>query len=146
MAQYEVRGAKGTEPATVTIFHFGPGGAGTVEANIDRWISQFEQPGGGDSKQVAQVSSGTVNGLALHTVEVSGTFIAPMAPGSDKRRSDPGFRLIGNVVETGAGPYYIRFVGPDATVEHDRPRFDRFMASLQPAPVAADHAQAAAHP
>ena len=146
MAQYEMKGEKGTEPATLTIFHFGPQGAGTVEANIDRWIGQFQQPDGRDSTQVAQLTSDNVNGLKLDRVDVSGTFVAPEAPGSAKKRNDPGFRLIGCVVETAAGPYYIRFLGPAATVERRKPGYDRFMASLMPAPVAAEPAKAAEHP
>ncbi len=146
MAQYELSGEKGTEPATLTIFHFGPQGAGTVEANIDRWISQFEQPDGRESKQVAHLSSDNVNGMERHCVDVTGTFVAPEAPGSPKKRNDPGFRLIGCVVATGAGPYYIRFLGPAATVERRKPGYDSFMASLMPAPVAAEPAKAAEHP
>ncbi len=146
MAQYEMKGEKGTEPATLTVFHFGAQGAGTVEANIDRWIGQFQQPDGRDSKQAAHRSSDNVNGLELHCVDVSGTFVAPEAPGSPKKRNDPGFRLIGCVVGTAAGPYYIRFLGPAATIDRRKPGYDRFIASLMPAPVPAEPEKAAEHP
>jgi hypothetical protein len=38
-AQLQLPGADG--PADLTFFHFGPGGAGGVEANAQRWLKQF---------------------------------------------------------------------------------------------------------
>ena len=41
LAQFQIRGPQGQEPANVVVFFFGKGGGGTVEANVQRWESQF---------------------------------------------------------------------------------------------------------
>ena len=44
-AQFKVPGEKEKE-AEVAFFYFGGGGAGGVKANVDRWMSQFEEAKG----------------------------------------------------------------------------------------------------
>ena len=43
VATYEAPAAAGDkDPAEIAVFYFGEGQGGGVQANIDRWISQFE--------------------------------------------------------------------------------------------------------
>ena len=37
-----VQEGEGLESVEAVVYYFGPGGAGGVKANIDRWIGQFE--------------------------------------------------------------------------------------------------------
>ncbi len=41
----------------VVIFYFGSGQGGSVEANLDRWYGQFQQPDGGSTRERAKVRS-----------------------------------------------------------------------------------------
>lgn len=153
LAQYELPGTNGSGgggsgggPATLTIFYFGPQGAGSVEANMERWIGQFQQPDGRDAHEVAQLTHVRVNDLDVHNVDISGTYVA-QAPGSQQARNDPDFRMIASVVDTAAGPYYIRFLGPAATIDLRMGAYDRFTSSLRPEPVKEQETtKAAAHP
>ena len=68
-ATYAVPAASGDkEDGECAVYYFGPGQGGSVEANIERWTKQFEQPNG----KSAQVKKRTIRGIALTTVEVSG--------------------------------------------------------------------------
>ena len=41
-AQFVIKDKNGT--AEVVFFHFGPGAAGGVKANVERWLGQFKEP------------------------------------------------------------------------------------------------------
>ncbi len=104
------RAAGDTEDAELIVYFFGPG-RGRVDANIDRWVGQMEQPDGG-AEGKARRDAQTVNGLKVTMVDVSGTYIAEMRPGAAEHFNKPGFRLRAAVVETPRGPYYIKMTGP----------------------------------
>jgi hypothetical protein len=105
-----------TEDATVTVFFFG-GQGGNVQANIDRWLSQMAQPDGRASKDVAKTTNFTsTSGLKITMVDVSGTFVAEVSPGSTEKFNKPGFRQCAAYIETPSGPYFAKLLGPAATV------------------------------
>ena len=101
-----------------------------MEANIERWLAQMQQPDGRPSKPLATRESRTVNGLSVSLVDVSGTYVAETAPGSAERHNSPNFRLRAGVVQTPGGPYFIKLTGPAKTVAAQSQAFDRFVASL----------------
>jgi hypothetical protein len=111
------------EDADVIVYYFG-GSGGSVEANLQRWTMQFQS-----SKDAARTSS-TVNGLRLTSLDVSGTYVAELRPGSAERHNKPGFRMRATVVETPKGPYFIKLTGPAATVDKAGAAFDHFLQSL----------------
>src|SRR5438093_2993539 len=43
-AQLKINGPQKNESAEVVFFYFGEGGAGGTKANVDRWLSQFQEP------------------------------------------------------------------------------------------------------
>ena len=49
-------------------------------------------------------------------MDVSGTYVAEVTPGSAERFNKPGFRQLAAVVETPDGPHFVKVVGPAATV------------------------------
>ena len=103
------------EDASLVVYFFG-GQGGSTQANIDRWVSQMEQPNGKSSKDVAVTSTMTVNGLKVSLIDVSGTYTAEMSPGASEHFNKPGFRLKAAVVETPGGPYFVKVTGPAKTV------------------------------
>ena len=119
------------EDATVTVYYFGTGG-GSVQANIDRWIGQLSQPDGRASKDVAKTTTlETKTGLKVTLLDVSGTYIAEVTPGSTERFNKPGFRQIATVIETPNGPHFVKVVGPAGTVAKWEASVMSFLKSLR---------------
>jgi hypothetical protein len=117
VAQYKIPKAEGDpEDTTLVIYFFGAGQGGDVQANIDRWVSQMQQPDGGSSKDKAKTETTNVNGLPLTTVDVSGTYTAEMAPGAGGQRNAANYRMRSAVVETPKGRYFVKLVGPAKTI------------------------------
>ena len=120
------------EDASVTVYFFGASQGGNVQANIDRWIGQMAQPDGQPSSKVAKTTAATAaSGLKLSIVDVSGTYVAEVAPGSSERFNKPGFRQIAVYVATPAGPYFVKCVGPTATVAKWHDSLHAFLRSVR---------------
>lgn len=124
------RAAGDAEDAQLVLYYFG-GSGGTVEANLQRWVGQMQQPDGKPlPSSAAKKETRRVNGLSLTLLDVSGTYVAEMAPGASERHNKPDFRLRAGVVETANGPYFIKLTGPAKTVAKWEHAFEQFVASL----------------
>lgn len=131
-AQYRLPGATGPEgDASLVVYHFGPGGGGGIEANLERWAGQFEQPDGSDSSAVLRRATRTVNGLARTEVELAGTYVAETSPGSGERVRQEGWSLLAAILEAPGGAYYVKLVGPLATVERWRTSYRSFLDGVR---------------
>jgi hypothetical protein len=131
VAEFTLPHAQGdTEDAQLIVYYFG-GGGGSVDANINRWIAQMRQADGRPSSAVAKKNARTVNGLTVSLVDVSGTYVAEVSPGSAEHHNNPNFRLRAGVVETPKGPYFIKLTGPEKTVARWDAAFNQFIASLE---------------
>jgi hypothetical protein len=119
-----------SEDATLAVFHFG-GQGGTIEANLERWIGQMTQPDGRASKDVARTTKLSPRGLPITLVDLTGTYVAEVSPGSSERFNKPGFRLRAAVVETKEGPYFVKLTGPEKTVGRWDEAFMSFLKSLR---------------
>jgi hypothetical protein len=134
VAEFVIPRATGdTEDGELVVYYFGAG-AGTIDANVDRWIGQIQQPDGGSTKSQAQRSSETVNGLRVTLVDATGTYVAEMRPGAAEHFNKPGFRLRAAVVETPRGPYYLKMTGPEKTIGAAGAAFAAFVGSLRYVP------------
>jgi hypothetical protein len=126
------RSGADAEDATVTVFFFG-GQGGNVQANIDRWIGQIAQPDGGASKGLARTTTfDATSGLKVTVVDVSGTYVAEVSPGSAEHFNKPGFRQCAAYIDTPDGPYFAKLLGPSATVAK---WYDSYVAYLKSARV-----------
>jgi hypothetical protein len=123
LATYRVPAVQNdAEGAEATVARAG----GTPEANIQRWLGQFD-----DAGQDTRVDK-TVRGLKITVVEVNGTYTGgAMIPGTAPA-SHPGWALIGAIVETKGSPYFFKLIGPRATVRGARPSFDALIDSITP--------------
>ena len=131
VAQYVVpRAAGDAQDGDLVVYYFG-GSGGTVEANIDRWVAQMQQPDGRPSGAVAKRQSRTVNGMKVTVVDVPGTYIAEITPGSTERHNSPNFHLRAAVIETSNGPYFIKLTGPAKTIAASERAFESFLASVK---------------
>jgi hypothetical protein len=131
-AQYKLLKADGdSEDASLVLYYFGQGQGGSITDNVDRWIGQMEQPGGGSSKEKAKTETITVNGLKVTMVDVSGTYTAQMSPGSDARHNNAGYRLRGAIVETPKGNYFAKLIGPEKTIGRWNQSFMDYVKSFE---------------
>jgi len=124
------RAAGDAADADLVVYYFG-GSGGTVEANIERWLGQMQQPGGKPSSAVAKREVRNINGLKVTLVDVSGTYVAELTPGAAQRHNGPNFRLRAAVIETPNGPYFIKLTGPSRTVAAAEKAFERFLGSMK---------------
>jgi hypothetical protein len=131
VAQFALPRAAGDAADAELIVYFFGGSGGTVAANIERWIGQMQQPDGRSSAAVAKQTPRTLNGLAATLVDVSGTYVAEMTPGTKERHNSPNFRLRAVVIETPGGPYFVKLVGPAKTVAAHEKTFEQFLASVR---------------
>ena len=112
VAQYKLPHAEGdAEDASLVLYYFGQGQGGSVDANLDRWAGQM-----GQTLDKAHRETLTVNGLNVTLVDVSGSYSGDMTPGTAATGSKPNSRMRGAVIETPAGPYFVKLVGPAKTI------------------------------
>src|SRR5713101_651161 len=131
-AQYKLPKAEGdSEDASLVLYYFGPSQGGLPQANIDRWISQIQQADGSSSKDEAKSETMTVNGLKITTVDVTGTYMAEMAPGSGTTHNDANYRLRAAVIETPKGNYFLKLVGPAKTVGRWEQSYTDYLTSFE---------------
>jgi len=126
MAQASIPGDGGD--GQLTVFYFGPGGGGGVDANIDRWVGQIELDPGTLPRRIRMDLDG---GLVAHWVEVEGT-LKPSMMGVGPTEPQPGSRLQGAVVEGPQGPWFFKATGPSSTLDAQRDAFFSMLRSLQP--------------
>jgi hypothetical protein len=131
VAQYKLPKAEGDQDdAQLVLYYFGPGQGGSVEANLERWMGQMQQPDGKPSKDRAKTDTLTVNGLKVSMLDVTGTYTAEMAPGSESHHNNAGYRLRGAVIETPKGPYFVKLVGPEKTIGKWEDEFKNYINSF----------------
>ena len=132
VAQYKLPKAEGDpEDASLVLYYFGATQGGSVQANIDRWVGQIQQPDGSASKDKAKTENLTVNGLKVTTVDVTGTFTAEMTPGAGNKRNDADYRLRAAVIETPKGNYFVKLVGPVKTVARWEQPYTDYLKSFE---------------
>jgi len=108
---------------------------GSVQANVDRWIGQFDAAAQKGAKQTKK----KIAGLEVTIVEVEGTFSGGMTPGGGEQS---GTALLGAIVATPGMPHFFKMTGPAKTVHDARPDLDALLASMKPASGAAASASA----
>lgn len=106
---------------------------GSVEANINRWISQFQT---GEGKPLAEdrkkLEEKTIKGQKVHLVDLRGNFQdQPRGPfGPTVSRSD--YRMLAAIVPTESdGTWFIKFYGPEETVTAAEAGFRSLVESIE---------------
>jgi hypothetical protein len=125
-ATYRIPKVKGdAEDAELGVFQFG-GRGGSVEANVERWLAQFE----GSKKSELKRSERKVDGLRTHLVEIaSGTYASGM-PGRPSQ-AKANYAMLGAIVEAPGGNWFFKLTGPKATVAQARADFNALIDSIK---------------
>ena len=109
----------------VVFFHFGEGQGGGVEANITRWLNQFEEKG---DQLKSTTESADVKGTKVTRVRVaSGTFSSGMPGGPTTPMTDYG--LDGAILESPQGDVFIKMTGPSNLVKSAASDFEAMIQS-----------------
>ena len=129
-ATYRVPAAAGDpEDGECAVFFFGPGQGGGVEANIDRWIGQFEQPDGKPSAERAKRQTETVDGIPVSLIDLSGTYKGG-GPSMGATAPKTGYRLLGAIATGPQAGIFFKLTGPAKTVTAAEKEFRAMLASL----------------
>jgi hypothetical protein len=126
--EFVIKASKG-DPADGRLTVMGAGGS--VEANIDRWYSQFTQPDGASTKERAKLDKLQAAGQGITLVDISGTFKeqrGPAAPATERKK----YRMLAAIIATESlGNYFVKFYGPEQTVADNRKAFVTMIEGLQ---------------
>lgn len=109
----------------LTIFFFGPGGGGGVDANLNRWVGQMTGAEGQPTRE--QFESGD---LLVTTVQQRGTLRASTM-GTFPSTDQPDYALYGAVVEGPGGPWFFKAIAPQATMQEQADAFKQMLAGIQ---------------
>jgi hypothetical protein len=119
IATYRIpRAAGDTEDGDLSITQAG----GSVDANAQRWITQFDEP----SQKSAKKSTRKVGPFEITVVEAKGSYTGMAADA--KATSDRA--MLGAIVPTPGMPHFFKLTGPAKTVLAARAEFDALVASF----------------
>jgi hypothetical protein len=133
LKQFKLPGGAGQEPAELTIYFFGKGSGGSAEDNVKRWRAMFTSADGKKSADLGKVEKFKVGDVDITYLDVHGTYLTkvpPFAPNA-KTVATPGQRMLAVVFESKDGPYFLRLVGPAATVEKQKKSFDEWLKAFK---------------
>ncbi|MEX2288448.1 MAG: hypothetical protein WD648_15230 [Planctomycetaceae bacterium] len=112
-AQFKIEKVEGdSESAELAVFFFGGSGGG-VDANLKRWVSQFQ-----DKERKAKITQGESPQGKYVFADITGTYNMPIGPiVQQKTKPLPGARMLGVILSVeGKGNYFLKLTGPEKTV------------------------------
>ncbi len=124
LAQAQIPGEDG--PGQLTVFFFGEGGGGGVEANLERWMAQIEP----DSNATPIRDGWSSGAFKVTWIDTAGTLL-PSTMGMGPSTPQPGSRLLAAVVEGPGGPWFFKATGPAATLAAARQDFIGMLRSVE---------------
>jgi hypothetical protein len=114
MAQWVLPGPGGD--AELVVFRFA-GGAGGVEANIERWKGQFQPPEGKSVDDITKIEKVDSGALKITHVDISGRFVASVMPGAEEKHDEANYRMLASIVEGSGDPFFFKATGPEKTMD-----------------------------
>jgi hypothetical protein len=127
-AQLKVPGAKPDEAAEITFFHFGPESGGDVQANAQRWVSQFR-----GNENAAKIETQEIGGAKVTLVSTEGTYTSGGMAGGPPATTMENYALLGAIIEHTDGNVFVKMTGPAKLVKDTRKKFLDFLATALPA-------------
>lgn len=115
LAQFAIAPAEGDTESTEMVVS--PPIGGSIEANIARWIDQFDK-----AEREVVMTKGTCSQGEYVMVQLKGTYKLPIGPPFQRKtKAAPGYRMHGvilTVTKNGdaAGNYFLKLTGPEKTV------------------------------
>lgn len=128
-AQLRVQPVEGDDFDAELVVYVFPGGAGGVEANIERWSNQFKGADGKTPKAETKKVKG--RNIEVTRIEVAGHYHPASFPGLPAEPDRDDARLLGAIAVTDKVGYYLKMVGPDKTMKELSADFDALISSLE---------------
>jgi hypothetical protein len=129
LAQFTAGSREGSADAAV--FHFGLAGGGTVQANIDRWASQFLDEAGRPARPA--IDKGTASGMPVTWVAIDGRYARGVGTGPQgEARANQSLRVA--VIETPKGNLFFQLWGDRPAVARQEGPFRLMVQSLKRGP------------
>ncbi|CAN5853632.1 hypothetical protein BH11VER1_BH11VER1_19030 [soil metagenome] len=120
MLNYPVEGGTALE---AKFYHFGAGQGGDVEANIKRWVAQFEGTPDVKKEEVA-----VADGSKVTLLSITGTYLdGPPMGGTKTPRAD--YALLGAILVGKDSPVFIKLTGPKAATTAAQESFKKLATS-----------------
>jgi hypothetical protein len=107
------------ESAEVVFFYFGEGNGGGVKANVDRWMSQFQ------NQSNPKVENTKVGKHDVTWVQVEGTYLSGMPGGP--QTPQPNSMLCGAIIENPSGNVFVKMTGPASLVKSSKDAFKKMI-------------------
>lgn len=108
------------------------GAGGSIDANIQRWEGQFSQTDA--SAAEAKTKKMKIDGMDVTMVDISGTFSQTMGGpfSGGKKVESPDYRMLAAIIQTpGDGNYFVKLVGPAATISANETEFENMIKSAK---------------
>lgn len=117
----------------VLVFFFGKGGGGGVDANITRWKGMIAPPAGKSIDDVSKVEKTKAGEVPVTILDAAGTYTHKARPfdPNEKGEKRPDYRLIGIIIESANGPYFVRITGPAKTIEANKKGIDAWVKGMK---------------
>ncbi|HYG75269.1 MAG TPA: hypothetical protein VEK08_09730 [Planctomycetota bacterium] len=111
------------EDAELSIFKMGGGGG--ADANIARWVNQF----GGQEALKSKRTIKTASGVEAIVADLEGEYTAMTMQGTSAPKK--GYRMLGAVIMSDKGEFYVKFTGPQATIAQNKEGFEKMIESFK---------------
>jgi hypothetical protein len=132
-AQFKLPAVEGdAADGELVVFFFGVGEGGPPELNIARWRGMFKKSDGSPlTDDDVRIDKSEADGMPVTICEFGGTYTPMMMPGGSASSPEEAYRMIGAIIETDAGPWFIKAVGPDATMAAQRELIEKYVKSAK---------------
>ena len=125
VATYLVPAASAGAGAECAVYYFGQGQGGGVEANLQRWMSEFQPL---EKHDIRKLKPG---GIEITRIEARGTYVAHSMRSGESSGEKPNEALVGAIVSGPKGDVFFKLTGPAATVDAAAKEFDGMLGSMR---------------
>jgi len=123
-AELKVVDEKTKAKAEIVFYHFGQGGAGGIQANVDRWLGQFVEP---RDKINAKTEESNVGKHKVTYVSAEGTYKSGMPGGAQTPM--PNYALLGAIIDAAEGSVFVKMTGPKELTQSATADFKKLVES-----------------
>ncbi len=129
LLQFEVPGCKEADAVQFVVYYFGPKQGGSVQANLQRWKSQFSGPDGGEVEPQVSIVEGAK--LPATLIELEGTYARGVGMGPQGKALLPERMLLAAAAESPKGNINPQLHGPAAAAKDLRAAFVAFIEGIE---------------
>jgi len=112
------------EDVDLVLYYFGPGQGGGIQANIDRWLGQF------DGEPESTTEKRELGDKEVTFLTASGTYMESAGgPFSGNKTPRPDYTMLAAILPSPEGAVFLKLTGPNDSVAAMKDDFEAFAAS-----------------